>query len=189
MTRLTASHVFNFLAQISMFLSRSAGCLIVSLLLLCTVGCQQRTAAKLLGEWVGRSDTAAAKAQREAKKYGDKPSADQISALQEKPETVTDWQQYDIKLKFHFVSRTQLEMSLADGTEPRSGTWQVLETSPSGCTIEVESATGPEQSAELRQFQLEIDEHEGTLVGFLLTELGADSQLGALYFRRPDSTE
>ena len=168
---------------------RSAGCLIVSLLLLSMVGCQQRTAAKLLGEWLGRPDTAAARAEREAKKYGDKRSSDQLRASQERSEIVTDWQQYNIGVKFHFVSRTQLEMSLADGTEPRSGTWQVLETSPSGCTIEVESATGPGQSAELRQFQLEMDEHEGTLIGFLLTEMGADRQLGALYFRRPGSAE
>lgn len=168
-----------------MSLTRSIGCLFVSFLLLSTAGCQQRTVANLLGEWVGRPDTAAARAEREAKKYGDKHSADQRPASQERPETVTDWQQVDIGVKFHFVSHTELEMSLADGTEPFSGTWQVLETSPSGCTIEVETATGPEQSAELRQFQLEMDEREGALIGFLLTEVGADRQLGALYFRRP----
>lgn len=172
-----------------MVYSQVVGCWLFLLLLLGAVGCQQRTAAKLLGEWVGRPDTAAARAQREAEEYGDTRSADQPGALQETSEIVTDWQKVDVGVKFRFVSRTQLEMSLADGTEPRSGTWQVLETSPTGCTIEVESDTGPEQSAELRRFKLKVDERDGTLTGFLLTEMGADRQLGALYFRRPQQAK
>ncbi len=182
MARLTApSRESQSMAPVSMFHSRTVGCWLVLFLLLSTVGCQQRTAAKLLGEWVGRPDTVDARAEREAKKFGDKRSGKQLGASSE---TVTDWQQVDIGVRFNFVSRTQVEMSLADGTEPLSGAWQVLETSPAGCTIEVESATGPGQSAELRQFQLELDESDGALIGFLLTETGADRQLGALYFRR-----
>ena len=66
---------------------------------------------------------------------------------------------------------------------------RVLETSPIGCTIEVETATGTGLQAELRYFQLETDVREGTLTGFLLAELGADRKLGSLYFRRPDRGE
>ena len=92
-------------------------------------------------------------------------------------------------VKFDFVDHTQLQMSLADGSQPLAGGWKVLETSPAGCIIEVETATGPDESAELRRFQLEMDERNGTLDGFLLTEVGADRGLGALYFRRPDESE
>jgi hypothetical protein len=174
------------MAMVSMFHSLSVGCWLVSLLLLSTLGCQQGTAAKLLGEWVGRPDTADARDQREAEKYGDKRSGEKLGTSSE---TITDWQLVDIGVKFHFVSPTQLEMSLADGAEPHSGTWRVLETLPTGCAIEVESATGPGQSAELRRFQLVMDERDGTLTGFLLTETGADRQLGALYFSRPQQAQ
>jgi hypothetical protein len=104
-------------------------------------------------------------------------------------EPISDWEQVDVGVRFNFVSPTQLEMSLASGAEPHSGTWKVLETLPTGCEIEVETATGPQQSAEIRRFRLEMDNHEGSLVGFLLTEAGADRQLGALYFRRPQQTQ
>lgn len=187
MVRLRA--VISSMKQSSMIRSQFVGQGILSLLLLSTAGCQQKMAADLLGEWEGRPDTAAARAKREAEKYGDKPSDDPNRTSENAREKVTDWEQYDIAVKFNFVSRTQLEMSLADGTEPRSGTWQILETSPTGCIIEVETATGPEQSPEARHFQLEMDERDSTLFGFLLTEVGADRQLGALYFRRPDSAE
>jgi len=154
-------------------------------LLLCSIGCQQRKATKLLGEWVGRPDTAQARAKRESLKYGDQTPDERDAGS----ESVTDWQQVDVEVKFNFVSRTQLEMSLADGSEPHSGTWRVIETSPTGCAIEVETNTGPDQSAELRRFQLEMDERDGTLTGFLLTETGADRQLGALYFRRLEQAD
>ena len=155
-----------------------------SLLLVATSGCQQRIVAKLMGTWEGRPDTAEARELREAEKYGDATTGDNPTSPQRRS-TPTDWQQYEIVVKFDFVSDTRLEMSLADGTEPRSGTWQILETSPTGATIEVETPTGAEGAGELRRFQLEMDERNGTLIGFLLTEVGADRGLGALYFRRP----
>ena len=166
-----------------MFYSRTVGCWLVSLLLLSQIGCQQRTAASLLGEWVGRPDTTEARTRREAEKYGDNPSPEWQAGT---TDTITDWQQVDVAVRFNFVSRSQLEMSLADGSEPHSGTWRVLETSPTGCAIEVDTPTGPEQSAELRRFQLEFDKRDGEVVGFLLSEMGADRQLGALYFRRSE---
>ncbi len=174
------------MAMVSMFRSRSVGCWLASLLLLSTLGCQQRMAANLLGEWVGRPDTAEARAEREAEKFGDRRSGD---TLGRSSEPITDWEQVDVGVRFHFVSPTQLQMSLANDAEPHSGTWRVLETLPTGCEIEVETATGPEQSVEIRRFRLEMDNHEGSLVGFLLTEAGADRQLGALYFRRPQQAQ
>jgi len=152
----------------------------VLLLLIGAIGCQQRVGSKLLGTWIGQPDTATARAEREAEKYGDKPASNH-----QQPET--DWQQYDIVLKFDFVSRESLEMSLGDGSEPRSATWSVLDTSPTGCTIEVETSTGAGNSAELRRFQLEIDERDGECIGFLLSEVGADRRLGAIYFRRAEN--
>jgi hypothetical protein len=173
---------YHSMAQRSMIHSRAIGCWSILLLLLGALGCQQRTTARLLGEWVGRPDTAAARALRESEKFGDdRPSG----TLDTSSETITDWQQVDIGVKVHFVSTTQLEMSLEDGAQPQSGNWHVLEATPVVCTIEVETATGEGESAELRRFQLELDELDGELVGFLLTEVGADRQLGALYFSRP----
>ncbi|MCG8449209.1 MAG: hypothetical protein MI725_06470 [Pirellulales bacterium] len=151
-------------------------------------GCQQRVAAKLQGEWIGRADTAERRAAREAKKFGDE-SGLETETTPGGGRPLTDWEQYDMAVKFDFVDHTQLQMSLADGSQPLAGGWKVLETSPAGCIIEVETATGPDESAELRRFQLEMDERNGTLDGFLLTEVGADRGLGALYFRRPDESE
>lgn len=164
----------------------------VCLLLIVVVGgCQQRTAGKLLGRWIGRPDAAAARALREAEKYGDA-----VVAL---PETtvesvdVTDWERYDLAVQFNFVSHDRLEMSLGDGSQPIIGEWRILETSPTGCIIEVKtesSAVSPSDdqsnSSVRRRFQLELDERGGEYVGFLLTEVGADRQLGSLYFRRPE---
>ncbi len=159
----------------------------VLLLLISAVGCQQRTASKLLGTWIGQPDTATARAERESKKYGDRPLEDNPASNPQQSET--DWQRFDVVVKFNFVSRDSLEMSLGDGSEPRSATWSVLETSLTGCTIEVETSTGADDSAERRRFQLEMDEHNGTCTGFLLSEVGADRQLGALYFRRPENNQ
>ena len=161
---------------------------LLSIALVGSSGCQQRLAAKLRGEWIGQADTAGRRAAREAKIFGDQSSLEADLSTGDR-QSLTDWERYDIAVKFDFVDHTQLEMSLADGSQPLTGAWKVLETSPTGCTIEVETMTGTDESAELRRFQLEMDERNGTLDGFLLTEVGADRGLGSLYFRRPEKSE
>lgn len=154
------------------------------LLLFGTTGCQQQIAGKLLGTWVGQPDTAAARSEREAEKYGTRSDSGetQLSGAEKVP---TDWEAYDVELRFEFVDHQHVNMALANGSEPIAATWRVLETSPTGCMIEVVT---PEQEgqgrAEVRHFELEMDERNGELVGFLLTESGADRQLGAIYFSR-----
>ncbi|MCG8451186.1 MAG: hypothetical protein MI725_16580 [Pirellulales bacterium] len=151
-------------------------------------GCQQQTTSKLLGQWIGRPDTVEARAAREAEKYGDARTEDQASSLLDKEAPKTDWENYDVAVAWTFVSSDRLEMSLANGSQALAGSWKIIGTSPTGCTIEV--ATKKKVSAESsepvrRRFEVELDEREGKCVGFLLYETGADRRLGAFYFRRP----
>jgi len=171
-----------------------------------TAGCQHRDAGMLLGRWIGRPDSAAARAEREAQKYGDaRPSSDAVAQLighsdaaapPEQQAGKTDWEQYDVAVLLNFVSRGRIEMSLADGTQSRSGWWRMIESGPAGCSIEVETNASktPYNGAEpgelqRRRFQIDFDLRDGACVGFLLTEAGADRQLGALYFRRANEAE
>jgi len=152
------------------------------LLLLSASGCQQRAAGKLIGRWAGTPDTAAARAERESKKYGETTSAS-VS-----PENVTDWEHYDPSVTLDFVDHERVEMALSGKTEePLSGKWRIVSTTPIGCTIEVETETEDSEGVVRRQFQLDLDECEGQCVGFTLIEVGADRQLGTLYFCRQES--
>ncbi|TWU27439.1 hypothetical protein [Bythopirellula polymerisocia] len=158
---------------------------ILLILLLSSAGCQQQIAGELLGSWVGRPDTSTGRAEREAEKYGKRSSMSADSQQKASAKDVTDWETYDVEVRFNFVDHKHLEMSLANGSEAISATWRVIETSPTGCMIEVVTpAEAEEGSPEVRNFELEMDERAGTIVGFLLTESGADRQLGALYFSR-----
>jgi hypothetical protein len=221
---------------------------LAGLLLAVSVGCQQRVASQLLGRWEGRADTAAARAAREAEKYGEaftdrvnevpagdslsgkglsgkgsvgkgsvgNDSSNKISVGQESastevvgtevvgaeavgaesagkgglPADVTDWESYDVTILIDFVSTQQVELSL-DGEQPQSGSWKIISTSPTGCAIEVQTETGnastEQPTVERRRFELLLDQREGTCIGFLLTEAGADRQQGAIYFQRPRS--
>lgn len=172
------------------------------LLLITFTGCQQRAASKLQGRWEGRPDSAAARVQRNAEKYGDAvasqgPAQEAVAqdaaadgAEQQKITQVTDWEKYKVAIQINFVSSERVEMSL-DGQQPQSGRWKVVTTSPAGCSIEIEtaesSAASQEKMTVRRRFELLLDEREGECLGFLLTESGADRQQGALYFRRPNS--
>ena len=171
--------------------------LIAILLLISAVGCQQRTSSKLQGRWAGRPDSAASLARREAEKYGELPekSSPKGSATKtDTPPQLTDWENYDVTILLDFLSSDRIEMSL-DGEQAKSGTWEIISTSPAGCTIEVQTKqesdtkNNPEETTrERRQFELLLDERDGKCVGFLLTEVGADRLQGALYFQRPGKT-
>jgi len=163
------------------------------LLLLSTSGCQQRAAGKLLGQWVGTPDTAASRAERESKKYGETASVSKSASVA--PENATDWERYDRSVTLDFIDYERVEMALVGGSkpeepeEPLSGKWHVVSTTPIGCTIEVKTEGEQSETVVRRQFQLDLDEHEGQCVGFTLIEVGADRQLGTLYFCRPEKSE
>ena len=167
---------------------RLARVLSLLLLLATATGCQQRAASILQGRWEGRPDTAEARAQREAEKYGDEPTAEAVAAKTSRAKPTSDWENYDVTIQMNFVSSDQVEMSLG-GEQPRSGRWHVVSQAPTSCIIEV--VTESEQTADKqsepvrRRFELLLDERDGACVGFLLTEAGADRQQGAIYFQRP----
>ena len=166
----------------------SLRCLIaLSLLLVFSSGCQQRVANLLLGEWVGQPDTATERERREAEKYGDELNEEESSDSTAKKDLSTDWEAYDVTVTLDFVSRTDISFAM-DGTgKPVAGTWSILQSGPSDCTIEVKTPTGRDGTEELRRYRLELDQRDGDLHGFLLTEVGSDRNLGALYFQRPNA--
>jgi hypothetical protein len=149
------------------------------LLLSAAAGCQPRMASQLQGRWQGRPDSAVQRAQRDAVKYGDPEAA----ATPQQVAAVTDWQQYDVTVGLDFLSEQRLEMSL-EGAQAQAGTWKIVSESPAACTIEVQTETTAASQIERRRFNLLLDERDGVVVGFQLTEEGADPQLGALYFQR-----
>ena len=157
-----------------------------------SLGCQQRVSSELLGQWIGRPDTAAARAQRETQRYGGPASAEEDNIPATTSPRKTDWESFDVVVALNILSSSELEMSLEGGSEPRRGSWRILDISTTGCTIEIQTesktelnASGDAGQTTNRRFDLELDQREGELVGFLMTEVGADRELGAIYFSRP----
>jgi len=177
----------------------------IALLVLATsvAGCQQRTASQLLGRWVGRPDSELARAEREELKYG-KGSDEKSSPAQtissgsivsgKSSGEKSDWERYDVTVSLNFISHSRLEMSLAGGAEPVSGSWQIVASNSAGCTIEIVTNDSPDTDESLaqtemrRRFQLLLDNRDGQCLGFSLAEVGADRQLGTLYFHREESS-
>ncbi len=159
------------------------------LVLFSVSGCRQQTANQLLGRWEGHPDTAAARSEREQKQYG----GQNAGGTSRETAPATDWERYDAIVYFDFQSAERLEMSLDGDEKIRSGRWQIVTSTPAACTIEVRTDSSGELDVDgalaestLRRFELELDERGGECIGFLLSEVGADRQLGALYFRRVD---
>lgn len=164
--------------------------LVLCLLLLVTAGCQQRTAGRLHGRWIGKPDSVAAKAAREAEKYGDSPeqTSDDPNAERAQRKPATDWEGFDVQVELNFLNGSALELALGGADSKVAGRWSIIETSPTGCTIEVTTEEPAQEGervvSERRRFELLFDERDGELVGFELSEVGADRQVGALYFQR-----
>lgn len=159
--------------------------ILVACLLL--AGCQQQITSKLSGKWVGSPDTPESRTKRETEKYGDSGTFEEEQANGGGPKK-TDWEDFNVAVEWDFLSRSDVEMTLDGVGQKVSGNWKIIGTSPTGCTIEV--VTNSDQSSGdakpvRRRFEIEFDEREGELVGFLLHESGADRQLGILYFQRP----
>ena len=167
------------------------GLLVLGLLLLAS-GCQPPTVTKLRGKWMGRPDSAAARALREDAKFGDKVAQETSVTVFDRKDSKTDWEKFAVAVIWDFVSREELKMSLEDGSQALTGYWEIIGSSPIGCTIEVTTGS-PENSGEnpgdetkvRRRFEIELDERNGECVGFLLSESGADRQMGTLFFSRP----
>lgn len=167
--------------------SSTARLLAITLALLSVTGCQQRIANELIGKWEGRPDTATEREKREAEKYEDQQ--EETAKSDSEGDLPTDWEAYDVAVAIEFVNRTDIKVSLGSEAEPVVGTWSMLQSGPSGCTIEVKTPTGEEGAEELRRYRLELDQRKDQLHGFMLTEVGADRGLGALYFKRPESSK
>ncbi len=163
-----------------------------------TVGCRGNVADNLQGRWIGKPDTAAELASREAKRYHD-PSraATQHTDSKETPNTatadITDWEQYDVHILLNFVDDQRLEMSLTDGAQPLSGNWHIVQSSMTSLLIEVETKTmaasgenGKPGESEWRRFDLQLDYEDDRCIGFRMNESGADPRLGSIYFTREE---
>ena len=191
----------------------------VLLLAAITAGCRERMADQLLGRWIGRPDTAVARGTREAGRYqdlaaGPAPTGRQVEAKssaedqQDSPllaVPMSDWERYDVRILLEFADAQRVHMSLADGSEPRSGVWRVVQQTPVGLVIEIETrARGLDEGqvvtplgstgCQRRRFELQFDyDHRSArgqrCIGFRLVELGADPRLGAIYFKRAKSSE
>ncbi len=175
-------------------IEKIAGGILCLLVLLSANGCQPRAVGELLGRWEGHPDTAAARAEREKKKYGLVPNIEAVDHKATDSVTNTDWERYDVTVYFDFLSAHRLEMSLEGNEDIQTGNWRIVASTPAGCTIEVRTdrpseQTGNKTSDEPRRFELELDKREGKCVGFLLSEAGADRRLGTLYFRRAGTTQ
>ncbi len=188
-----------------------------------TAGCRDRHADQLLGRWIGQPDTAAARGARETLRYQNltgrqKPSvplerddqrveSDKLADTQRgspREAQVSDWERYDVQIVLEFIRTGRVNMSLADGSEPQWGVWHVVQQTPVGLVIEIETReSGQEKDqgvsasdrirSQRRRFELQFETDPGVVgsgrwVGFRLVEVGADPRLGALYFKREKSS-
>lgn len=167
------------------------------LLLLSMAGCQQSITDRLMGEWVGTPDTAAAAAERSAKlkakevKNGDTdeaalPVGDEVASTRGK----TDLEGHNVTVELNFMGHRDVHMEIAQGGPPLDGTWRVVQTlPPRGAEIEIrlKQETSDKDSkpktSEKRRFVIDFQGDESN-AGFTLFEKGADPQFGRLYFER-----
>ncbi len=158
-------------------------------------GCQQSITGRLVGDWIGRPDTAAAAAVRSAKLKArhksdsneaiEPPSVEEATAKLGK----TDLEHHDVTIRMSLAGDKTATMSLGDGSEPLAGVWRVIEKlPPSGAEIEISLSGADDGSpgrAGRRRFIIDFQEIDEA-AGFTLVEKGADPQFGRLYFTRDD---
>jgi hypothetical protein len=141
----------------------------------------------LLGTWIGRPDTDAARAARVAERFGNAPT-EATPTDGEPADRVTDWQRFDVTLRLEFLNRTQARLQL-DDRPPQEAVWRLTAVGPASAVLELDAqqaAAGDDGESPVvrRRFDLLFDRTAGRLTGFALTEVGADRNLGALYFQR-----
>lgn len=150
-------------------------------------GCQATPQGELLGTWVGRPDTDAARAAREAERFGNAPTEATLTEG-EPADRVTQWQRFDVALRLEFLNRAEARLQL-DDRPPQEALWRLSAVGPASAVLELDvpSAAAADDVAPRvvrRRFDLLFDRTAGRLTGFTLTEVGADRNLGALYFQR-----
>lgn len=207
----------------SMLKGHSAWLALIVLLGSISAGCRNHVSDDLQGSWIGKPDTAAKRALREQRRYRlvddsnlagkmlsdsrSEPASSEphlLDALQEERPgaesstkndrvEVTDWEKLEVCLIFHFQRDGRIDMSLADGSQSRTGKWQVVQQTPATVVIEIETRPpsdlpanpGPNPTVR-RRFELLPDYEANRCVGFLLHEQAADPRLGSLYFTRQE---
>ena len=167
------------------------------------IGCRDDPVGQLRGEWIGRPDTAAERQERESAASLPGPNESPLSSPLvdlSADQATTDWERYDATVRLEFSNGDAVALEMVDQGDPIRGTWRLVESTPGAVLIEittpgVESAStgsqdGPvdQASEQRRRFELEPTMIDGKLVGFAMTESGADRQLGALYFERPEAS-
>ena len=182
--------------------NRLTAVLFCLLALLVTPGCQQPVRERIVGQWIGKPDTAAAAAERVAKQQAaaEKKSGDeQDEAVPKQDSTaklgVTDLEGHDVTILLYFNSDKTVKMSLGDESQPREGVWRVVESlPPQGAEIEISLTTKAEpgaedekpskqKSVEKRRFIIDFQQQDDS-TGFTLIEKGADPKFGRLYFEQ-----
>lgn len=161
-------------------------------------GCQQSLTDRLMGEWVGTPDTAAAAAERSAQtkanaaEMGGEAAALPVDENLTKKREKTDLEQHDVTITLDFKNRTDVEMKIAGGGQPLNGRWRLVQAlPPRGAEIEISlkhdasEKDGKPQSTEKRRFVIDFQGDDND-AGFTLSEKGADPQFGRLYFKRKD---
>lgn len=166
------------------------------------VGCNGGISHELTGVWVGAPESSEAREIRESRRYAaelgvDAPSTSTPSDQSVSPDAEqvgagrqTDWENYDVRVRLNFTGGNTVEMSLGEGSQPLVGQWRVVESAPGMVVVEITTPTADADANGTsgpirRRFELQPDRRDGALVGFTLTEVGADLQLGWLYFTRP----
>ena len=126
-------------------------------------GCWQTPTDRLLGRWQGRAERAA------------------------DPQSSTVLQQYDFTITLDFIDARSVRLAFGDGNaQARLGTWQVIEAAGDRLTIEISAASTADLPAtEIRRFKIHFPPEKDDQ--FTLVEEGADSQYGAILFRRADA--
>lgn len=169
---------------------------ICCLLLLSIAGCRQSIGDRLLGDWVGKPDTAAAAAERSAQlkaKSADKGGEEDTLPVDEEGAATrgkTDLEQHNVSITLRFENSRDVKMSIAQGGPPLEGSWRVVQTlPPRGAEIEISlkqpngKADGKPKTPEKRRFVIDFQGDDAD-AGFTLFEKGADPQFGRLYFQQ-----
>lgn len=170
---------------------------ICCLLLLPIAGCQQSITDRLMGEWVGTPDTAAAAAERSAKLKAKEAENGQTEAaalpVDEEVTTTrgkTDLEEHEVTIELDFTGSRDVHMEIAQGGAPLEGSWRVVQVlPPRGAEIEISlkhpngKSAGKAPTTEKRRFVIDFQGDDSD-AGFTLFEKGADPQFGRLYFER-----
>ena len=171
---------------------------LLSLILL--TGCVNSQHKQLVGTWIGGPQSAEQRNMRlirdaaggavsAASVQGEGSPADPTSGSQDEPSDsrVLIWEQFEFGIRLTLAADGTAAMSLADGSQPKRGTWRIVESLGRRILIQI-SASESDVDAEpaARRFRLVLHRQDGEVVGFSLDHDGADPHLGSLFFERAE---